>query len=204
MTTAVPPLGRRRRTAAHRRAATVGPGAKCQPAPMPTGPSHWRRLPPFPQRTRTLPRAVEIALGQCQRLADAQAGAPEHDHERSRPQAVGCVAGDAHDGHDLLDGGRIGRITQTLITRRSAAVAARHGRRGPTTAGSVEQDRIGHTGTVPRQRPRRYPSSAIARRPKPKRPRHARSGRESAASVSRRISRSELVDATVAAVRRSK
>src|SRR5512132_1894275 len=78
------------------------------------------------------------------------------DRLRRRPQAMTCVVSDAHDGDDLLYGRRIGRIPQPLVARRSAAVEAGHGRRRPAAPCGVEQDRIDHAPTVPRERPRRH------------------------------------------------
>jgi len=49
---------------------------------------------------------VQIALGQRKRLADPQAGAPQHDDQTTQPGAVSIVAGGAHDGDDLLDARR--------------------------------------------------------------------------------------------------
>jgi hypothetical protein len=58
---------------------------------------------------------IEIALGQSQSLLDAQPGSP-HDHDQSaKATAVRRVAGSAHDGDDLFDLRRIGRVTQALI-----------------------------------------------------------------------------------------
>jgi hypothetical protein len=53
---------------------------------------------------------VEVCLGERERFADAQPCAPEHDDQPARPQAVRRGAGLPHDGDDLLDGRRIGRI----------------------------------------------------------------------------------------------
>jgi hypothetical protein len=53
------------------------------------------------------------------------------------------VAGGAHDGDDLLDLGRIGRIPQSLVVRRTAGVESRHRCRRATSASAVEQQ-LGH------------------------------------------------------------
>ena len=68
---------------------------------------------------------VEVSLGERERFVDTQTGAPEHDDHSAHPQAMGRGAGLAHDGDDLLNGGRIGGIAPTLVARRSAAVEAR-------------------------------------------------------------------------------
>jgi hypothetical protein len=79
---------------------------------------------------------IEIALGQSQSLLDAQPGSP-HDHDQcAKATAVRRVAGSAHDGDDLFDLRRIGRVTQALVERdrrgipaSSPAIAVdRHGR----------------------------------------------------------------------------
>jgi hypothetical protein len=51
-----------------------------------------------------------------------------HD-QRSQSTSVRAVARGTHDGDDLLHLGRIGRIAQTFVVRRSAGVEAPHGRR---------------------------------------------------------------------------
>jgi hypothetical protein len=56
---------------------------------------------------------------------------------------VRTVAGGAHDGDDLLDLGRIGRIPQSLVVRRTSGVKSWHRRRRATSAGAVEQQ-LGH------------------------------------------------------------
>jgi hypothetical protein len=50
---------------------------------------------------------VEIVLGERERLLDAQPGAPEDDDHRSHAPAVTPVGRVAHDGHDLVDRGRV-------------------------------------------------------------------------------------------------
>jgi hypothetical protein len=56
---------------------------------------------------------------------------------------VCVVAGGSHDGDDLLDLGRIGRIAQPLVARRMTGVEAWHRRRRSTSTGTVEQQ-LGH------------------------------------------------------------
>jgi hypothetical protein len=56
---------------------------------------------------------IEIAFPERQRLLDAQPGSP-HDHDESAsPPAMRSVPSGAHDGDDLLDLGRVGRVVQT-------------------------------------------------------------------------------------------
>jgi hypothetical protein len=52
--------------------------------------------------------------------------------------AVRTVASGAHDRDDLLDLGRIGRIPQSLVVRRTAGMESRHRRRRATSAGAIE------------------------------------------------------------------
>ena len=67
---------------------------------------------PDQQRATTL---VEIAFGERERFLDAQPGSP-HDHDQSaQPAAVRAVTGGAHDGDDLFDLRRVGRVAQTLV-----------------------------------------------------------------------------------------
>jgi hypothetical protein len=47
-------------------------------------------------------------------------------------------AGVAHDGDDLLDGGRVGGIADALVARRAAGVVAGHGRRRTAPPSRVE------------------------------------------------------------------
>jgi hypothetical protein len=49
------------------------------------------------------------------------------------------VSGLTHDRHDLVDRGRIGRVTAAFVRRDSPGVMAGHGRRGPRAAGGVQQ-----------------------------------------------------------------
>jgi hypothetical protein len=57
--------------------------------------------------------------------------------------AVRSVAGGAHDGDDLFDLGRIGRVAQTLVAWSVAGVESRQRRRRSTSTGTVEQ-KLGH------------------------------------------------------------
>ena len=74
---------------------------------------------------------------------DAQPGAPEHDDQPAQPPAVAPVAGGAHDGDDLLDGRRIGRVAHALVARRAAGVEPGHRRRRAAATGGIEQQ-LGH------------------------------------------------------------
>jgi hypothetical protein len=67
--------------------------------------------------------------------------------------AMRAVAGRPHDGDDLLNLGRIGGIAETLVSRRSTSVEARHGRRRAASTSAVKQ----HLG--------RCPSSGLGTRP---------------------------------------
>jgi hypothetical protein len=72
---------------------------------------------------------VEVGLGESERLVDAQPGTPEDHDQAAQPNPVRVVTGGAHDGDDLLDLGRIGRIPHALVARRTAGVESRHRRR---------------------------------------------------------------------------
>jgi hypothetical protein len=68
---------------------------------------------------------VKIGLGQRQRLVDPQTGAPEHHDQRADATAVAIVVGLAHNGHDLIDGRRVGRVALTLVSRGGPGAEAR-------------------------------------------------------------------------------
>ncbi|MDQ6840899.1 MAG: hypothetical protein M3025_00540 [Actinomycetota bacterium] len=90
--------------------------------------------------------AVQVALLESERFADAQPGAPEQDDQRSKPVTVGTVADPAHDGDDLLNGRRIGRVFLALVAWWAASVIAGHRQRGNSRArradrGSAPQGR---------------------------------------------------------------
>jgi hypothetical protein len=57
---------------------------------------------------------VEVALGQGERFADPQPGAPKHDDHPAESDPIWMIACGAHDGDDLLDSGRVRRIAQAL------------------------------------------------------------------------------------------
>jgi hypothetical protein len=123
-----------------------------------------RRLPLAVTDEATAARAVEVALGQRERLADPQAGPPEDDHEGAGPQAVRRVARGAHDGDDLFDLRRIGRIPKSLVPRRSTAMEAGHGGGRAASAGCVEKSRIDHRQTVPPDHSCAIPDRPLRRR----------------------------------------
>lgn len=198
LTTAVPLSGRRRRTAAHPRAASLGPRATDRPAPTPSDPSRpGDACRPCRTERRCCRAIVQVALRESQRLADAQTCTPKNHHKSSRPQAVRRRASHAHDSHDLLDVRRISRIAPTHIARRAAAVKSRHGHRRPATASSVEKARL-LMPTRSRRRGLAATHLATASRPKqkrrPQRQRRAR-GRCGARQTARsRTLRHDLVD----------
>jgi hypothetical protein len=68
---------------------------------------------------------VEIHFGERQRFLNAQSGPPEDDDETSQPLTVRSVAGRAHHGNDLFDLGRISRVAQPLVARRTPSVEPR-------------------------------------------------------------------------------
>jgi hypothetical protein len=53
------------------------------------------------------------------------------------------VAGGAHDGDDLFDLRRIGRVAQTLVAWSVTGMESRHRRRRSTSTGTIEQ-KLGH------------------------------------------------------------
>src|SRR6266540_2157558 len=87
-------------------------------------------------------RAVEIGLGEVERLTDPQASPPEDDGERLQTRTVGTIPCGTHHGDDLLDGGRVGRVAQAFVPRRPALVKAWHRGRRAAMPSSVVQDRF--------------------------------------------------------------
>jgi hypothetical protein len=83
--------------------------------------------------------AIEVALLESKRLADAQAGPPEQHDQRAESVAVGAITEDPHHRDDLLDRRRVSRVLLALVTRRAASVIARHGRRRAAVSGDVQQ-----------------------------------------------------------------
>src|SRR3954447_2971110 len=92
---------------------------------------------------RAAPR-VEVALAERQRLGDAQAAAPEHDHQSAEPVAVGVVAGLAHHGDDLFHARRVSGIEPPLVAGRASGVVAGQGRRRTPPTGGIEHCGDGH------------------------------------------------------------
>jgi hypothetical protein len=86
---------------------------------------------------------VKIRLGEGERLADTQSGAPQHDDQSAQALPMNGLAGGAHDGDDLLDGGRVRRLAHPLLARPAASVET--GQRGgrAATTGGIEQA-LGH------------------------------------------------------------
>ena len=67
----------------------------------------------------------EPVRGERERLADAQASAPEHDDQPAQPATVDTVAGVTHHGDDLLDRRRVGGVAHPLVARRPPGVELR-------------------------------------------------------------------------------
>jgi hypothetical protein len=82
---------------------------------------------------------IEICFRERERLLDAQPGSPQDDDQTAKSPAVRAVAGLAHHRDDLLHLGRIGRIPQAPVARRTAGVESGHRRRRATSAGAIEQ-----------------------------------------------------------------
>jgi hypothetical protein len=59
--------------------------------------------------------AAGAARSAGERRLEQRRAAPQHDNQSAKPPTVHTVAGDPHEGDDLLDGGRVGRIPQTLL-----------------------------------------------------------------------------------------
>ena len=86
---------------------------------------------------------IEIALGERERFLDAQAGAPQDHDQPAQAATVRAVAGGAHDGDDLFDLRRIGRVAQALVARRATGVESRQRRGRSTSTGTIELQ-LGH------------------------------------------------------------
>ncbi|HYX86239.1 MAG TPA: hypothetical protein VE777_14810 [Gaiellales bacterium] len=81
---------------------------------------------------------IEVVLGELKGLLDAHPGAPEDNDHRSHSPAMPVLGRVAHDRHDLVHRGRVGRVAHPLVARRAAGVIAGQ-RRGRTAApGRVE------------------------------------------------------------------
>jgi hypothetical protein len=86
---------------------------------------------------------IEVGLGERERFLDAQPGSQQDGDQAAEPAAVWAVAGGAHDGDDLLDLRRIGRVAQSLVARRATRMKSGHGCWRSASAGTVEQQ-FGH------------------------------------------------------------
>jgi hypothetical protein len=95
-----------------------------------------------------------------------------HDHNQSpQPTAVRAVPGGAHDGDDLFNLRRIGRVTQTFVAGRVTGMEARHRRRRPTSTGTVEQQ-LGHDPSSGSWNEPDYPPTRRTADPSPIGPRY--------------------------------
>ncbi len=65
--------------------------------------------------------------------------APQHNDQTAHPPTVTSISGLAHDRDDLVDRGRIGGVPAAFVRWDPAGVMAGHCRRGPGTAGGVQQ-----------------------------------------------------------------
>jgi hypothetical protein len=101
---------------------------------------------------------IEVAFGERERFLNAQPRSPQDRDQGAKPPAMRSVAGTAHDGDDLFDLGRIGRVAQAFVARRVAGVESRHCRWRSTSTGTVEQ-KLGHD--PPRARGRARISAAV-------------------------------------------
>src|SRR4051794_40750262 len=89
------------------------------------------------------PPRVKISLGERERLADPQPGAPEHDDQGAQAPPVDRLAGGAHDRDDLLDRGRVRRVADPLVAWRATGVESRQRGGRAATTGGIEQT-LGH------------------------------------------------------------
>jgi hypothetical protein len=71
---------------------------------------------------------VQVALGQRERLADPQSGAPQHDDQTAQSHPVRIITGSAHHGDGLLGRWRVSRVLQALVAGWSSLVMAGQGR----------------------------------------------------------------------------
>jgi len=111
---------------------------------------------PVPDQQTPSP-LVQVSLGERERLIDPHTGSPQHDDQTSHPPAVTIVSGLAHHRDDLVDRGRIARITAGFGRWYPPGVMAGHrgrrtgaaGRR-PTTDDQVMAPSSGErTGLLP-------------------------------------------------------
>ena len=112
------PTGSLTRTSSH--------GSRCS---RPSGPCRLRCVCRLSSPdVHAAARCVKVAFCEGERLADSQSGTPQQYDERPRSQTLRRVARAPHNGDDLLDAGRTGRVAQTLVSWRTTAVVT--GRRG--------------------------------------------------------------------------
>jgi hypothetical protein len=82
---------------------------------------------------------VQIGLGERERLADPQPGAPQHDDDPAQTQTIGSLARGVYHGADLLDGRWVGRVMQSLVPWRAALMEARERGRRATPPCPIQQ-----------------------------------------------------------------
>ena len=92
---------------------------------------------------------------------DAQPCPPQDDDQRAQAPPVATTARCTHDGDDFLDGRRVRRIAQPLVAWRATGVEPRHGRRRPTSTGTIEQV-LGHDPSSARIASRDFDSAVAA------------------------------------------
>jgi hypothetical protein len=63
---------------------------------------------------------------------------PQHDDPAAKSTTVQSVVDDPHDRDDLLNGRRVGRISQAFVARGTTGVKAGHRRRRATTTSGIE------------------------------------------------------------------
>jgi hypothetical protein len=93
-----------------------GPGAVVFPAPVVHPDLATTAALAAAHEERTAAR-FEVALVEVERLLDPEPGAPENND-----QSPDALAGDPHDGDDLLDPGQVGRIAPPLVGGRAPQV----------------------------------------------------------------------------------
>ncbi len=109
---------------------------------------------------------VKVALGQRQRLADPQPGAPQHHDQAAEPDPVAILAGGAHDRDDLLHRRRVWRVPQATIAGRAAVMVAGQGRRRAGSARAVQQRHVAPLRRWAKQHPRRQTLGDRDRQPR--------------------------------------
>ena len=124
------PTGSSTRTSSH------GWSSSQAQSSMPTS----RRRPPLPRRTSTAPRrasrsASASASASLIRKPARQSTAISPRSRRPCRSSPAC----AHDGDDLLDRRRIGRVAHALVAWRTPGVESGHRGRRSTAAGGIEQ-----------------------------------------------------------------